>query len=133
MIYYHKCHVKISKNIYNILCKKHQIKILWTKSKGCGQRTKICGRWRRWWGQCWKWGNPTSGATNPINSSFGYSILNTPCIYFKIYLPIIIHHISYIIIYHLVEEHRGLGGNIISRLDSGAFAGLIYSSLVLTD
>ena len=25
-----------------------------------------------------------------------------------------------------VEEHRGLGGNIISRLDNGAFAGLIY-------
>ena len=32
-----------------------------------------------------------------------------------------------------VEEHRGLGGNIISRLDNGAFAGLIYSLLVLTD
>ena len=30
-----------------------------------------------------------------------------------------------------VEEHRGLGGNIISRLDHGAFAGLIYSLLVL--
>ena len=24
-----------------------------------------------------------------------------------------------------VEEHRGLGGNIIIRLDNGAFAGLI--------
>ena len=27
----------------------------------------------------------------------------------------------------IVEEHRGLGGNIISRLDNGAFVGLIYS------
>ena len=34
---------------------------------------------------------------------------------------------------YYVEEHRGLGGNIISRLDNGAFAGLIYSLLVLTD
>ena len=25
-----------------------------------------------------------------------------------------------------VEEYRGLGGNIISRLDNGDFAGLIY-------
>ena len=33
----------------------------------------------------------------------------------------------------IVEEHRGLGGNIISRLDNGAFAGLFYSLLVLTD
>ena len=32
-----------------------------------------------------------------------------------------------------VEDHRGLGGNIISRLYNGAFAGLIYSLLVLTD
>ena len=29
-----------------------------------------------------------------------------------------------------VEEHRGLGGNIIIRLDNGAFVGLIYSLLV---
>ena len=35
--------------------------------------------------------------------------------------------------YNFVEEHRGLGGNIISRLDNGDFAGLIYSLLVLTD
>ena len=33
----------------------------------------------------------------------------------------------------IVEEHRGLGSNIISRLDNGVFAGLIYSLLVLTD
>ena len=32
-----------------------------------------------------------------------------------------------------VEEHRGLGGNTISRLDNGVFAGLIQSWLVLTD
>ena len=32
-----------------------------------------------------------------------------------------------------VEEHRGLGGNIIRRLDNEAFAGLIYLLLVLTD
>ena len=32
-----------------------------------------------------------------------------------------------------VEEYRGLGGNIISRLDNGAFPGLIYSLLVLTE
>ena len=25
-----------------------------------------------------------------------------------------------------VEDHRGLGGNIIIRLDNGSFAGLIY-------
>ena len=30
-----------------------------------------------------------------------------------------------------VEEHSGLGGNIIRRLDNGAFVGLIYSLLVL--
>ena len=29
-----------------------------------------------------------------------------------------------------VEEHRGIGGNIISRLDYGDFVGLIYSLLV---
>ena len=27
----------------------------------------------------------------------------------------------------IVEEHRCIGGNITSRLDHGAFAGLIYS------
>ena len=32
-----------------------------------------------------------------------------------------------------VEEYRGLGGNISSRLDHGASAGLIYSLLVLMD
>ena len=32
-----------------------------------------------------------------------------------------------------VEEHRCLGGNIISRLDNRAYAGLIYSLLVLKD
>ena len=32
-----------------------------------------------------------------------------------------------------VEEPRSLGGNIIIRLDNGAFAGLIYSLLILTD
>ena len=32
-----------------------------------------------------------------------------------------------------VEDHRGLGGNIINRLDNGAFTDLIYSLLVLTD
>ena len=31
-----------------------------------------------------------------------------------------------------VEEHRGLGGNIIIRLDNGAFVGLIYSLLVFS-
>ena len=31
-----------------------------------------------------------------------------------------------------VEEHRCLGGNIFSRLDNGASAGLIYYLLVLT-
>ena len=31
-----------------------------------------------------------------------------------------------------VEEHRGLGGNIISRLNNGAFVGLIYSLLVFS-
>ena len=30
-----------------------------------------------------------------------------------------------------VEEHRGLSGNIIIRLDNGDFVGLIYSLLVL--
>ena len=29
-----------------------------------------------------------------------------------------------------VEEHRSLGGRIISRLDNGAFVGLIYKLLV---
>ena len=32
-----------------------------------------------------------------------------------------------------VEEHGGLGGNIINRLDNGSFEGLIYPLLVLTD
>ena len=32
-----------------------------------------------------------------------------------------------------VEEHHGLGGNIISRLNNRGFLGLIYSLLVLTD
>ena len=32
-----------------------------------------------------------------------------------------------------VEEHRDLGGNIISRLDNGDFSELIYSLMVLTD
>ena len=32
-----------------------------------------------------------------------------------------------------IEKHRGLVGNIIIRLYNGAFAGLIYSLLVLTD
>ena len=31
-----------------------------------------------------------------------------------------------------VEEHRSLGGSIISRLDNGAFVGLIYSLLVFS-
>ena len=31
-----------------------------------------------------------------------------------------------------VEEHRSLGGIIISRLDNGAFVGLIYSLLVFS-
>ena len=31
-----------------------------------------------------------------------------------------------------VEEHFGIGGNIMSRLDNGAFVGFIYSLLVLT-
>ena len=31
-----------------------------------------------------------------------------------------------------VEEHCGIGGNIISRLDNGAFVGLIYSLLVFS-
>ena len=34
---------------------------------------------------------------------------------------------------YYVEEHRDLGGNIIISLDNGAFAGLFYSLLVLTD
>ena len=33
---------------------------------------------------------------------------------------------------YVVEEHRSLGGNIISRLDNGAFSGLIYSLLVFS-
>ena len=32
----------------------------------------------------------------------------------------------------LVEEHRSLGGSIISRLDNGAFVGLIYEILVFS-
>ena len=31
-----------------------------------------------------------------------------------------------------VEDHRGIGGNIISRLYHGAFVGLIYSLLVFS-
>ena len=31
-----------------------------------------------------------------------------------------------------VKENRGLGGSIISRLDNGAFVGLIYSLLVFS-
>ena len=31
-----------------------------------------------------------------------------------------------------VEEHRNLGGSIISRLDNGAFVGLIYELLVFS-
>ena len=31
-----------------------------------------------------------------------------------------------------VEEHRSLGGSIISMLDNGAFFGLIYSLLVFS-
>ena len=31
-----------------------------------------------------------------------------------------------------VEEHRSLGGIIISRLDNGTFVGLIYELLVLS-
>ena len=31
-----------------------------------------------------------------------------------------------------VEEHRSLGGSLISRLDNGAFVGLIYELLVLS-
>ena len=33
---------------------------------------------------------------------------------------------------HIVEEHRSLGGSIISRLDNGAFVGLIYKLLVFS-
>ena len=32
-----------------------------------------------------------------------------------------------------IEDHCDLGGNIISRLDNGDFAYLIYSLLALTD
>ena len=31
-----------------------------------------------------------------------------------------------------VEDHRSLGGSTISRLDNGAFVGLIYELLVLS-
>ena len=31
-----------------------------------------------------------------------------------------------------VEDHRSLGGSIISRLDNGAFVGLIYELLVFS-
>ena len=31
-----------------------------------------------------------------------------------------------------VEYHRGIGGSIISRLDNGAFVGLIYSLMVFS-
>ena len=31
-----------------------------------------------------------------------------------------------------VEEHRSLGGSIITRLDNGAFVGLIYELLVFS-
>ena len=34
--------------------------------------------------------------------------------------------------HHIVEEHRSLGGSIISRLDNGAFVGLIYELLVFS-
>ena len=34
---------------------------------------------------------------------------------------------------YYVEDHCGLDGNIIRKLDNGAFEGLIYSLLVLTD
>ena len=33
---------------------------------------------------------------------------------------------------NIVEEHRSLGGSIISRLDNGAFVGLFYSLLVFS-
>ena len=32
----------------------------------------------------------------------------------------------------IVEEHRSLGGSIISRLGNGAFVGLIYELLVFS-
>ena len=31
-----------------------------------------------------------------------------------------------------VEEHRSIGGSIISRLDNGAFVGLLYELLVFS-
>ena len=35
-------------------------------------------------------------------------------------------------VHTVVEEHCSLGGSIISRLDNGAFVGLIYSLLVFS-
>ena len=37
-----------------------------------------------------------------------------------------------ILVFDSVEEHRSLGGSIISRLYNGAFVGLIYSLLVFS-
>ena len=34
---------------------------------------------------------------------------------------------------YYAKDHRGIGGTIIGSLDNWAFAGLIYSLLVLTD
>ena len=43
---------------------------------------------------------------------------------------IVIELDTWTVIYIFVEEHRSLGGSIISRLDNGAFVGLTYSLLV---
>ena len=43
-----------------------------------------------------------------------------------------LHHIFMKTLHLIVEEHRSLGGSIISRLYYGAFVGLIYELLVFS-
>ena len=78
MIYYHKCHVNISKHICNILRKKtsnenivNQIQRIWLKDKNMLKMKTIMR-------EMIEMGNPTIRATNPINSYFGYSIFKYP-------------------------------------------------------
>ena len=40
--------------------------------------------------------------------------------------------VAFLVLHGCVEEHRSLGGSIISRLDNGAFVGLIYELLVFS-
>ena len=52
--------------------------------------------------------------------------------YWKYVIATLMYFIILSPIVTCVEEHRGLGGNIISRLDNGAIVGLIYSLLVFS-